>query len=117
MQLGRSVVEPKIDPKKLQEERKRPQEMMTNHFEAARGRRSEKKDNKYDKQKGKRAPESALKQFGRHLELPRSPQDHPKWPEEAVEGTQKEPRRFPKRSQKHRRIQNVVLTEFVKCPS
>ena len=47
----------KIGPKKLQEEKTRPREMMKNHFEAARGRRSEKKDSEDDEKKPKRTPE------------------------------------------------------------
>ena len=38
-------MELKIDPKKLQEEKKRPQKGIKKHFEAVRGRGSKKKDN------------------------------------------------------------------------
>ena len=68
----------KIDIEKLQEEKKRPQKKIKNHFDAARGLRSDKKGNEDDKKKPKRAPESLLQQLGSHLELPMSAQDHPK---------------------------------------
>ncbi len=110
-------MELKIDPKKLQEEKQRPQKKIKNHFEAARGRRSEKEDNEDDNMKPKRAPESLLKKFGSHLELPRNPQDHRKGSQEAPESTQNEPKRPPKRSQDHRRIKNVDFSEIVECLS
>ena len=49
-------MELKIDPKKLQEEKNRPQEKINTHFEAARGRTSYKNDNEDDTHKPKRAP-------------------------------------------------------------
>ena len=52
--IGGSAWEFKIGPKRLQKK-------IQNHFEAARGRRSEKKDGEDDKKKPKRTPESLLK--------------------------------------------------------
>ena len=61
LRLGMQVWEPNVGPQKLQEEKKRLQKKTKNHFEAARGTRSEKKDNEDDKKKLQRDPESFLK--------------------------------------------------------
>ena len=57
-------MEPKINPKKLQEEKERPQKKIINRFEAARGRRSEKEDNEDNNTKPKRVPEPFVKFLG-----------------------------------------------------
>ena len=48
----------KIRPQKLEDEKNKSQKKIKNHFEAARGKGSKKKDNEDAKQKPKRAPES-----------------------------------------------------------
>ena len=117
MRLGRSVVELKIDPKKLEEDKKKPQKKKDNHFEAASARRSMKKDNENNKRKPKRVPETFLNNLGSHLELPRAPQRSPRASQETNKSNQKEPSRRLKRSQNHRRIKNVDFSEFVECRS
>ena len=102
----------KIDIEKLQEEKMIPQKKIKNHFDAARGLRSDKKGNEDDKKKPKRAPESLLHPLGSHLELPMSPQDLQKCPQEAFKSIQNEPKRVPRRSQDHLRIEDVDFSKI-----
>ena len=53
LKLWRLVLELKLNPKKLEEDKRKPQKKIINHFEPVRGRSSEKKDNEDDQKKPK----------------------------------------------------------------
>ena len=110
MRFGRSSWELKIDPKRLQER-------IRNDFEEAKPRRSEKKDTKartIDQRETKESPKSELPKacqpFWVDLEVQKCSQETPK-------STQEEPKRAPKRSQDHLRLENLDFSKLDECLS
>ena len=100
----------KIDSKRLQD-------TIRNDFEEAKPRRSKNKDTRA-RRRGQRETQKSTKR-----ELPRAWQpfwvdlEVPKGSQETPKSTQDEPKRAPKRSQDHLRIENFDFSEFVECLS
>ena len=110
LRFGRSSWELKIDPK-------RPQGRIRNDFEEAKRRRSKKKDTrarKRDQRETQESPKSegarAWQPFWVDLEAEKCSQETPK-------STQEEPKRAPKRSQDHLRIENLGFSKIDECLS
>ena len=71
MRVGGSSSRPKVDPK-------RPQEMKNKDFEEDRTRRSDKKDNKDDKEREHKLQSHDLLSLPIDYELPKSPREAPR---------------------------------------
>ena len=110
LRFGMSFLELKIDPKRFQER-------IRNDFEEAKRRRSKKKDTRARKRDQRQTQESsksellkACQPFWVDLEVQKCSQETPK-------STQEEPKRAPKRSQDHLRIENLDFSKIDECLS
>ena len=101
-----SSLELKIDPKRLQE-------TIRNDFEQAKPRRSEKKDTKPRRRDQRDTQESPKSEMTKRCQPIVVDLEAQKWSQETPKSTQEEPKRAPKRSQDHLRIENHDFSEFV----
>ena len=100
LRFGRSSWELKIDPKRLQER-------IRNDFEEAKPRRKKQKNTKAilrDQRETQESPKSEGARASQPIWVDLEAQ---KGPEETPKSTQEEPKRAPKRSQDHHRIENL----------
>ena len=96
---------------------KRPQKMIRNDFEEAKPIRSKKKDTKartIDQRETQESPESGGARAWQPILVDLEAQ---KWSQETPKSTQEEPKRAPKRSQDHLRIENLDFSKIDECLS